>query len=104
MTAETTTRLPPDQVLTAARRFFTGGDAVHATWVETESSSHVSFATFRSNIVVSAVPDVGADGATMVRVSSLRDAGAVGRFLTFLAAASEEPGSEASADQKSQAT
>jgi len=95
MTAETTTSLPPDQVLTAAKRFFTGGEAVHSTWVETESSTHVSFATFRSNIVVSAVPDSGSTGATKVRASSLRDAGAVGRFLAFLSTASEGPASDA---------
>jgi hypothetical protein len=104
MTAETTTSLPPDQVLTAARSFFTGGEAVHATWVETESSSHVSFATFRSNIVVSAVPESGTPGATRVRVSSLRDAGAVGRFLTFLSTASEGAASDTHTDQKAQAS
>ncbi len=96
MTAETTTSLRPDQVLTAAKRFFTGGEAVHSTWVETESSTHVSFATFRSNIVVSAVPDSGSAGATRVRASSLRDAGAVGRFLTFLSTASVAPASDGS--------
>lgn len=95
MTVETTTSLSPDQVLAAAKRFFTGGEAVHSTWVETESSTHVSFATFRSNIVVSAVPDSGSAGATKVRASSLRDAGAVGRFLTFLSTASEGPASDA---------
>jgi hypothetical protein len=105
MTAETTTSLPPDQVLTAARSFFTGGEAVHATWVETESSSHVSFATFRSNIVVSAVPESGTPGATRVRVSSLRDAGgAVGRFLTFLSTASEGAASDTHPGQKAQAS
>jgi len=102
MTAETTTILLPDQVLTAARRFFTGGEAVHSTWVETESSTHVSFATFRSNIVVSAVPDSRAAGATMVRVSSLRDAGAVGRFITFLSTAAEGSSSDAPTDQKAE--
>lgn len=104
MTAETTTSLPPDQVLTAARSFFTGGEAVHATWVETESSTHVSFATFRSNIVVSAVPESGTPGATRVRVSSLRDAGAVGRFLTFLSTASDGAASATHTDQKAQAS
>ena len=104
MTAETSTSLPPDQVLAAAKRFFTGGEAVHSTWVETESSTHVSFATFRSNIVVSAVPDSGTTGATRVRASSLRDAGAVGRFLTFLSTASEGPASDASTDQKVKAS
>jgi hypothetical protein len=104
MTAETTTSLPPDRVLTAARSFFTGGEAIHATWVETESSSHVSFATFRSNIVVSAVPESGTPGATRVRVSSLRDAGAVGRFLTFLSTASEGAASDTHTDQKAQAS
>lgn len=98
MTAETTTSLPPDQVLAAARRFFTGEEAVHSAWVEAESSTHVSFATFRSNIVVSALPDSGATGETRVRVSSLRDAGAVGGFITFLATAADGPASVAAAD------
>ena len=89
MTAETTTSLPPDEVLAAARGFFTGEEAIHSAWVEAESSTHVSFGTFRSNIVVSAVPDSGAAGLTRVRVSSLRDAGAVGGFITFLGTASE---------------
>jgi hypothetical protein len=104
MTAETTTSLQPDQVFAAAKRFFTGGEAVHSTWIETESSTHVSFSTFRSNIAVSAVPDREAAGATKVRVSSLRDAGAVGRFLTFLSTASEGPVSDAPSHQKAEAS
>lgn len=97
MTAETTTSLPPDQVLEAAKRFFTGAGAIHAAWIEAESSTHVSFGTFRSNIVVSAVPDAGTADGTRVRVSSLRDAGAVGRFLTYLATASDGAASDAAA-------
>ena len=85
MTAETTITMTPSEVLEAARRFFTGTDAVHAAWIETESPTHVSFATFRSNILVSALPDPGGKSdLTLVRVSTLRDQAAVGKFLTFL--------------------
>lgn len=104
MTAEATTSLAPDQVLKAAKRFFSGGEAVHSAWVEAESSTHVSFATFRSNIVVSAVPDPGGAELTRVRVSSLRDAGAVGGFITFLSTASGGSAAVASPNQKAGAS
>lgn len=104
MTAETTTSIAPDQVLMAAKRFFTGEEAVHPAWVEAESSTHVSFATFRSNIVVSAVPDPGSAGRTSVRVSSLRDAGAVGGFITYLSTASGDTASDASSTQKAESS
>ena len=87
--------MPPTEVLSAAKRFFTGTEAVHAAWVEAESPTHISFATFRSNVVVSAVPETGAGAGTRVRVSSLRDAGAVGRFLTYLETTSGGTTSEA---------
>jgi hypothetical protein len=93
MTAESTTELAAPAVLEAAKRFFSGAGAVHPAWVETESPTHVSFATFRSNIVVSALGDPES-GKTRVRVSSLRDQAAVGKFVTYLdglAAAPADP-------------
>ena len=83
MTGETTSQLSVDDVLEAAKRFFTGPQAVHPAWIETESATHVSFSTFRSSVVVAASPDTAA-GGTRVRASSLRDGAAVGKFLTFL--------------------
>jgi len=86
MTSETTTTLPAAAVLSAAKRFFTGSEAIHEAWIEAESDTHVSFATFRSNVLVSAFPDP--EGMTRVRASTLRDEAAVGKFLTYLRRAS----------------
>lgn len=88
MTNETTTTLPAAAVLSAAKRFFTGSEAIHPAWIEAESDTHVSFATFRSNVLVSAFPDPEREGLTRVRASTLRDEAAVGRFLTYLRGAS----------------
>ena len=88
MTSETTTTLPATAVLSAAKRFFTGSEAIHAAWIEAESDTHVSFATFRSNVLVSALPDPEREGMTRVRASTLRDEAAVGKFLTYLRRAS----------------
>ncbi len=84
MTVESSTALAAADVLAAAKGFFAGSRAVHPAWIETESPTHVSFSTFRSNIVVSALPDPERDGRTRVRVSSLRDRAAVNQFLAFL--------------------
>ena len=94
MTGETTSRLSVAEVLDAAKRFFTGPRAVHPAWIESESPTHVSFATFRSNVVVAASPHP-ADGPTRVRASSLRDGAAVGKFLTYL---DTEAGADAADD------
>lgn len=83
MTGETTSTLSVHEVLEAAKRFFTGPQAVHPAWIETETRTHVSFSTFRSNVVVAATPDPEG-GATIVRASSLRDRAAVGKFITYL--------------------
>ena len=84
MTAETTTTLPVDEVLALAKRFFTSADAVHDAWLEMESDAHISFGTFRSNIVVAAAPDPQVEGVTRVRASTLREDEAVGSFLAYL--------------------
>ncbi len=88
MTNETTTTLPAAAVLSAAKRFFTGREAIQPAWIEAESETHVSFATFRSNVLVSAFPDPEWEGMTRVRASTLRDEAAVGKFLTYLSRAS----------------
>lgn len=84
MTNEATTQLSPGRVLQMAREFFTGPGAVEDASVSEESDRHVTFATFRSRIVVSAFPDPEQEGATRVRVSTLRDYAAADRFLTWL--------------------
>lgn len=84
MTSETTTGLAPDDVLDLAREFFTGRDAVHEASVSEESETHITFATFRSRIVVAAFPDPDGEDETRVRVSTLREYDVADRFLTFL--------------------
>ncbi len=84
MTNEARTTLPAAAVLAAAKRFFTGSEAIHPARIEAESQTHVSFATFRSNVLVSAFPDPEREGMTRVRASTLRDEAAVGKFLTYL--------------------
>ena len=96
MTSEATTELPPARVLQMAKEFFTGPDAVHEASLSEESDSHVTFATFRSRIVVAAFPDPREEAPTRVRVSSLREYAAADRFLTYLRTAAtgnvERPG------------
>lgn len=84
MTSETTTGLAPDEVLDLARDFFTGQDAIHEASVSEESETHITFATFRSRIVVAAFPDPDGEGETRVRVSTLREYDVADRFVTFL--------------------
>lgn len=90
MTSEATTELPPGEVLELARRFFTGSDAVHEASISEESDSHITFATFRSRLVVAAFPDPDDADATRVRVSTLREYAVVDRFLTYLESAAPE--------------
>lgn len=84
MTSETVTDLSPDDVLDLARDFFTGRDAVYEASISGESDTHVSFATFRSRIVVAAFPDPEGEGRTRARVSTLREYAVADRFLTYL--------------------
>lgn len=90
MTSEATTELSPDRVLEMARRFFTGPEAVQDASVSQESDRHVTFATFRSRIAVSAFPDPEGEAPTRVRVSTLREYAAADRFLTWLRTESED--------------
>jgi tartrate dehydratase beta subunit/fumarate hydratase class I family protein len=84
MTSETITDLAPDDVLDLAREFFTGRDAVHEASVSEESDTHITFATFRSRIVVAAFPDPDGEDETRVRVSTLREYDVADQFLTFV--------------------
>ena len=86
MITETTTRLAPEQVLDGARRFFTAEDSLSAANVVSESDRHVTVATFRSRLAISAWEDESL-GETRVRVSTLRRQDSVGQFLAWLTTA-----------------
>ena len=86
MITETTTRLTPEQVLDGARRFFTAEGSLSAANVVSESDRHVTVATFRSRLAISAWEDE-ALGETRVRVSTLRRQDSVGKFLSWLTTA-----------------
>ncbi len=85
MISETTTALAPEQVLLEARRFFTDEDSISAATIVDESDRHLTLATFRSRIAISAWSDEGE--TTRVRVSTLRGQDAVGRFLSMIRSA-----------------
>lgn len=85
MTVETTSTLPPADVLAAAKRFFTGDEPFYSAWLESESDTHLSVGTFRGTIAVAAFPDPRGEAPTRVRVSTLREEGAVPRLVTYLA-------------------
>lgn len=84
MTRDTATALSPAEALDEARRFFTGSDATVQASIEEESDRHLIFNTFRSRIVVSAFPDPRDEAPTRVRISTLREDAAAGKFLTHL--------------------
>lgn len=84
MTFETTSTLSPADVLAAAKRFFTGADALHSAWLENETEDHLSFGTFRGNIAVAAFPDPSGEARTRIRVTTLREEEAVPRLVTYL--------------------
>ena len=83
MTSETVTDLPPEAVLDEARRFFTDEDSPYAATPVSESPGHLTLATFRSRLAISAFPDSDGD-RTRVRVSTLRPDESVGKFLAFV--------------------
>ncbi len=84
MTTEIRSSLSPREVLDAARRFFAGEDALGSAWLEGESESHVAFATFRGKLVVAAFPDPEEADGTRVRITTLREDGAMPRLVTYL--------------------
>jgi hypothetical protein len=86
MISETTTSLEPGEVLDEARRFFTEEDSVSAATVVDESDHHVTLATFRSRLAISAWTDEDS-ARTRVRLSTLRGQEAVGKFLAWLESA-----------------
>lgn len=84
MTVEITSELSPREILEATRTFFLGGDAFHDAWLETESDSHLGFSTFRGNLAVAAFADPRGEARTRIRISTLREEGAVPRLVTYL--------------------
>lgn len=89
MTSETTTDIPPADVLEMARAFFAGPEAVHDMSISEASDTHVEFASFRSSLLVAVFPDPDDEGRTRVRVSTLREYGPADQFLTWLRTASD---------------
>ena len=85
MIKETTTGLGPEQVLQRAKEFFAGTDSLSPANLVDESDRHVTFATFRSRLAISAWRDEET-GETRVRVSTLRRHDAVGKFLSSITA------------------
>ncbi len=90
MTSETTTDMPPAEVLAMAREFFAGPEAVHDMSISDASETHVEFASFRSSLLVAAFPDPDDGERTRVRVSTLREYGAADRFVTWVRTASDK--------------
>lgn len=84
MRVEITSELAPGEILEATRKFFLGGDAFHEAWLETESDSHLGFCTFRGNLAVAAFDDPRGEARTRIRISTLREEGAVPRLATYL--------------------
>ncbi len=89
MISETLTALPPERAIDTALDFFTAsGAALPATVIES-GERHLTVATFRSRLAITAYPDPEGEG-TRIRVSTLRNDDAVGKLLTLLAEA--DPG------------
>lgn len=88
MITETTTLLSPERVLQEARRFFTEENSIAQSAIVEESERHLTVATFRSRLAITAWPDQ-ADARTRVRVSTLRRQDVVGKFLTWIETAGE---------------
>jgi hypothetical protein len=84
MISETLTAMSPERTIAAARRFFTDSDATLPATIVDQGENHLTVATFRSRLAISAFPDPDGRG-TRVRVSTLRRNDAVGKLLTLLA-------------------
>lgn len=83
---ETTTSLPPEAVLDAAREFFARRNPLYAAFVEQESDRHVSLRGQGGEEVVIGVSPA-ANGTRVTGSTYMFDA-QVGRFLSLLPPAS----------------
>ncbi len=95
MITEILTDLAPELVIEDARRFFTDEGALHSATIVSESDTHITLGMFRSQLAISAFPDVSEAGKTRVRVSTLRRTDAVGKFLAFIRTGGSEEDSAA---------
>jgi hypothetical protein len=92
MISETLTAMSPERTIDVAKRFFTDSGAMLPATIVNEGENHLTVATFRSRLAISAWLDPDGRG-TRVRVSTLRRDDAVGKLLTLLA--TSETGDEA---------
>ena len=84
MVSETLTTMSPERTIDEAKRFFTDAGSMLPATIVNEGENHLTVATFRSRLSISAWPDPEGRG-TRVRVSTLRRNDAVGKLLTLLA-------------------
>ena len=87
MTHETTTRLPPDEVLERAKQFFAERTPHMAAFLEEEGPRYATFRGQGGEELAIAVFD-GA-GGTRVRASTLLFDQSIGRFFSTLPAVEE---------------
>ena len=84
MITETLTAMSPERTIDEAKRFFTASDATLPATVVEEGDNHLTVATFRSRLAITAYLDPEGRG-TRVRISTLRRNDAVGKLLTLRA-------------------
>jgi hypothetical protein len=82
MIQDTTTTLPPAEVLAAAKRFFTRRNPIYAAFLDREGDTFVSFRGQGGEEIVIGVAPV--DGGTAVRGSTYLFDQQVGRFFSTL--------------------
>ena len=83
MTREILVSLSPEEVLNAAKTFFISAESGYSGTLVEEGENFARFQTFRGNLAVNASPE---DGATRVRVSTLRYHESIAKFLLRLQA------------------
>jgi hypothetical protein len=82
MILETTTTMPPDDVLAQAKRFFARRNPIYAAFVEKEGSSFVSFRGQGGEELVIGVEPI--EGGTSVRGSTYLFDQQISRFFATL--------------------
>jgi hypothetical protein len=82
MIQETTTSLPPAEVLASAKRFFANRNPIYAAFVEKEGPTYVTFRGQGGEEVVIGVQEL--EGGTAVRGSTYLFGQQLARFLSTL--------------------